>query len=233
MQSLFAAYDETLGVPPLVASCISFLRTYGMEREGLFRVATNQLTYNKAKTRMRKDSFNKAQGVDYKPTLVIGEMKPVFEEADYDSDGEEMFLSDIDDVAAVLKCFLLDLEEPVITFAAYEHIFAATLSLETCTINPSRWRITVNRAVQNMPLEHRNTLFFILDFLYDVSLNSEVNKMTLNNLGVVFGPAFMRAPDELSRTDMDPMKMIAEAKIIQKAAMLIIEEFAHTTDEEV
>lgn len=233
MQSLRASFDEKLGAPPLVVQSIMFLREYGLGREGLFRIATDHQYYQQAQIRMRQD-LNSAQDDTTpvrRPSLVIG--SPTDESLDKSStsedDLEQLVVTDVDDVASILKMFLLDLEDPVITMASFERIKSVTQELEQHHINQSRWRIIVNSVLQSMPEEHKSTLFFVLDFLADVADRSEVNKMTVANLAVVFAPALMRAPPSIAPPSMTDM--IAEARLAQKAVALIIEEFANTADE--
>ena len=227
MQSLKEAYNPHVGAPEIVVSCIEFLRSYGMDREGIFRVAPDQIMYNSAQTRMRKDSLRQKEDPSVRSSFVIGDTGGESTSENSSMDDDRMVLKDIDEIAAVLKIFLLDLDEPLITFTAFEKIKTATISLENHQINRSRWRVTVNNALQNMPEHHRNTLFYLLDFLEDVAANEEVNKMSISNLATVFGPAVMRSKCE----PKDVSEMMLELRSIQAALALMIEEFANTTDE--
>ena len=227
MQSLQEAYSPSLGAPEIVVSCVDFLRSYGMEREGIFRVAPDQLMFNSAQKMMRKDSLNQRENPTSRSSLIIGEPSTETSSDNSSNDDDRLVLKDIDEIAAVLKIFFLDLEEPLITFAAFEKIKSTTLSLESHLINRSRWRVTVNNALQNMPESHRNTLFYLLDFLDDVAAREDVNKMSISNLATVFGPALMRSKCE----PKDVTGMMVELRVIQVALSLMIEEFAHTIDD--
>ena len=227
MQSLQEAYSPSLGAPEIVVSCVDFLRSYGMDREGIFRVAPDQLMFTSAQTRMRKDSIKQRGDPTSRSSLVIGELPTESSSENSSVDDDRLVLKDIDEIAAVLKIFFLDLEEPLVTFAAFEKIKSTTIALENLLINRSRWRVTVNNALQNMPECHRNTLFYVLDFLEDIAANEDVNKMSISNLATVFGPALMRSKSE----PKDVTEMMVELRVIQVALSLMIEEFAHTIDD--
>jgi hypothetical protein len=175
---------------------------------------------------MRKDSLRK-DDPSQAPSLAIGDLGPTTNAKAALSEDELLVLHSIDEVAAALKMFFLDLEEPLVTFAAYEKVRTATLALQARQYNLSRWRIMVNNALQSMPEEHKCTLFYMLDFLEDVGDHSEFNKMPVSNLSVVFGPVFLRSKEPIT----DISTMMQESNIVQIAVSHIINEFAHTADE--
>lgn len=138
-------------VPELLVQSVEFLRKNGMQREGLFRHATDQRLYNDAERRMRKDSL-RTSALNARKSLVIGdggiasqaiETSPrsasLSEVEVGDDDAESpLILNDTDAVAAVLKMYLLNLPEPVITFRAFDGIKAATASLEEEALSRDR-----------------------------------------------------------------------------------------------
>ena len=228
-----------------------------MQREGLFRHATDQRLYNDAERRMRKDSL-RTSSLNARKSLVIGDggieasLGDAFHsavEADGDDDECPLILNDTDAVAAVLKMYLLNLPEPVITFHAFDIIKVATASLEEGALGRDRsvrshlspftlslcvcierWRSTAKDALMSMPAVNKLTLFFLIDFLREVASFEDQNKMGVSNLAVIFGPVLMRSDDTAcAHFSMDDMLM--EAKLLTKTAQCIIEDFAHIKGE--
>ena len=50
--------------------------------------------------------------------------------------------------------------------------------------------------VEKLPNVNYTIIAFLMPFLQKVHLNSEINKMTPSNLGIVFGPTLMRSKEE-------------------------------------
>ncbi|KAM5237961.1 GEM-interacting protein [Ctenodactylus gundi] len=106
------------------------------------------------------------------------------------------------DVTGVLKRFLQELTHPVVPF----HFYDAFISLaKTLHVNPGDDPGTpspspeVVRSLKTLlvqlPDSNYNTLRHLVAHLFRVATQFEENKMSANNLGIVFGPTLLRPPD--------------------------------------
>lgn len=83
--------------------------------------------------------------------------------------------------AVILKTFLRELPQPLLTFQAYEQILGIT-SVE------SSLRVTHCRLIlRSLPEHNYAVLRYLMGFLHEVSLESISNKMNSSNLACVFG----------------------------------------------
>src|SRR3990167_6116654 len=148
--------------------------------------------------------------------------------------------------------FLLQLPEPLVTFDLYESFIAAegfyflflfkkrlsplippTIILETFPIRSERVSF-VSKLIRTLPLCNKTILGYIAEFLFKLSRNSDVNRMTTSNLAICFGPALMRKEVE------DMKQVITDSPLIINIVRLIIEEYFYifhggellTSDEE-
>lgn len=85
--------------------------------------------------------------------------------------------------AVLLKTFLRDLEEPLMTFDSYDEI----ISFQTWSKDdkPRKVKILV---LERLPMDNYKLLKYIVQFLWKVMDRCDLNKMTCSNLAVVFGP---------------------------------------------
>ncbi|XP_012268555.1 rho GTPase-activating protein 1 isoform X1 [Athalia rosae] len=91
--------------------------------------------------------------------------------------------------AVLLKTFLRELDEPLMTFELYDEITQfQSLSKE------ERPQIVRNLLFEKLPEINYRLLQYIVQFLSRVMDRSDLNKMTSSNLAVVFGPNLVRAP---------------------------------------
>lgn len=102
-------------------------------------------------------------------------------------------------VAGLLKSWLLSLPEPLFGFELYD------LLLELFTKVPEESRLSHATVLLNQYLStSRRIIFsFLFEFLYDLSQFAEVNKMSPNNLGIVFGPNLIRPREHTQSTMLD------------------------------
>ena len=94
----------------------------------------------------------------------------------------------IDCIATLIKQFLMNLSEPVIPFELFDtHV----LPFDDLT-SDEKMMHHVKDLISKLPLAHRVTLRYLMEYLVVVKDHSQVNFMTSANLGVVFGPNLMR-----------------------------------------
>ncbi|KAI4467645.1 rho gtpase activating protein 11a [Holotrichia oblita] len=95
------------------------------------------------------------------------------------------------DVASVLKTFFRELPEPLFPYV-YHELFLR------CIILPSNNLNAVLLACLLLPSEHLNTLAYFMQFLYQVTEYSMLNKMDAYNLAVVIGPTLLPIEEKLA-----------------------------------
>uniref|UniRef100_A0A673I7H7 Rho GTPase-activating protein 1-like n=1 Tax=Sinocyclocheilus rhinocerous TaxID=307959 RepID=A0A673I7H7_9TELE len=141
---------DSEGIPLVMRDTIGFLQENGLKTEGIFRRSANVSLVKDVKLK-------------------------------YNS-GEEVSFSQLDDVhlaAVILKMFLRELPEPLLTYQLYNDI------VNFHSENTKHNALTYQH--QQLP-ESSHTLFLIFIVInVQVSAESEVNKMTNANLAVVFG----------------------------------------------
>ncbi|ELK07925.1 rho GTPase-activating protein 8 isoform X2 [Pteropus alecto] len=140
-------------IPPVLRFTVTYLREKGLRSEGLFRRSASVQTVSEIQR-------------------LYNQGKPV----NFDDYG------DIQVPATILKTFLRELPQPLLTFKAYEQVLGIT-SVE------SSLRVAYCRQIlQGLPEHHRAVLGYLVGFLHEVSRESIFNRMNSSSLACVFGP---------------------------------------------
>lgn len=87
-------------------------------------------------------------------------------------------------VAALMKSWLRELVDGIIPVDYFNDFKSAKTTTDLQNI------------LKAMPLINVISLEYILRFLFELSKFSEFNKMTPNNIGIVFGPTLFKCPSE-------------------------------------
>ncbi|XP_012783677.2 rho GTPase-activating protein 8 [Ochotona princeps] len=139
-------------IPPVLRSTVEYLREKGLRAEGLFRRSACVETVREVQR-------------------LYNQGKPV----NFDDYG------DIHVPAVVLKTFLRELPQPLLTFEAYEQILDITNVESSLRVNRCR------QILQGLPQHNYAVLRFLTGFLHEVSRESLFNKMNSSSLACVFG----------------------------------------------
>uniref|UniRef100_A0A2K5XJK2 GEM interacting protein n=1 Tax=Mandrillus leucophaeus TaxID=9568 RepID=A0A2K5XJK2_MANLE len=106
------------------------------------------------------------------------------------------------DVSSVLKRFLQELTDPVVPFHLYDAFISLAKTLhadpgdDPGTPSPSPEVIcSLKTLLVQLPDSNYNTLRHLVAHLFRVAARFMENKMSANNLGIVFGPTLLRPPD--------------------------------------
>ena len=107
-----------------------------------------------------------------------------------------------------MKTFFRELEEPLIPFNLQEQFLQSTCNLQLyqelkiclvkfkffiLVINDKRKKLSeIGDLIKRMPIPHRETLRTISSHLLKVVEQSSENRMTVQNVALVFGPNIMR-----------------------------------------
>lgn len=155
-------------IPVVMSTSVKFLREYGLEVEGIFRRSANIKTV--------KDfcsMFDAGHSVTYNNP------------------------DDVHCAAVIIKKFLRELPEPLMTFNLYDIIIASTSIPDSAEKIKVVWYILRNE----LPDENFLLLKFLMEFLSEVMSHSSENKMTSMNLAIVFGPNLMWSKSQAASLD--------------------------------
>ncbi|KAL4686156.1 hypothetical protein H8957_005351 [Semnopithecus entellus] len=127
--------------------------------------------------------------------------------AAFDINNKEMSVMmsemDVNAIAGTLKLYFRELPEPLFTDEFYPN-FAEGIALsdpvakESCLLN----------LLLSLPEANLLTFLFLLDHLERVSEKEAVNKKSLHNLAMVFGPTLLRPSEKESKLPANPSQPI-------------------------
>uniref|UniRef100_A0A8P4FVR0 N-chimaerin n=1 Tax=Dicentrarchus labrax TaxID=13489 RepID=A0A8P4FVR0_DICLA len=124
----------------------------------------------------------------------------------FDRDGEKADIStnayeDINIITGALKLYFRELPIPLITYDAHPRfIDAAKIS------DPEKRLEALHEALKLLPPAHCETLRYLMAHLKRVTQNEKDNLMSSENLGIVFGPTLMRAPELDAMTALNDIR---------------------------
>jgi len=155
-------------IPIVIRTCVEFLRKHALTTEGIFRRSPLSTTIDEL-----KQQFNRGEEVHLHP-------------------------SDVHAPAVLIKKFLRELPEPLLTFEFYD------VAVDICSL-PNDQRVSKMRTELKtyLPDENYKLLTYIVRFLEEVVQNSDENRMSTGNLAIIFGPNLMWSKyDTTSLTSM-------------------------------
>lgn len=123
--------------------------------------------------------------------------------------------TDVHTVASLLKLYLRELPEPVIPYAKYDEFL---LCAKFFTKEQETGMKELIKQVKTIPPVNFNLLKYICRFLDEVQSYSDVNKMSVQNLGTVFGPNILRPKVE------DPVTIMEGTVLVQQLMSVLISE---------
>ncbi|KAM8731683.1 rho GTPase-activating protein 29 isoform 2-T3 [Acanthopagrus schlegelii] len=178
-----AAKNSQDGIPFIIRKCTSEIENRALNIKGIYRV-------NGAKSRVEKLCQAFENG---KHLVELSELYP-------------------HDISNVLKLYLRQLPEPLILFRYYNDFIGLAkesqsiiveeleaLRLSPTSVAPAQVSVELNRVLfkikdllKQLPPAHYKTLQFLIEHLHRVTEQSEENKMTASNLGIIFGPTLIK-----------------------------------------
>ncbi|XP_027440657.2 GEM-interacting protein isoform X1 [Zalophus californianus] len=122
------------------------------------------------------------------------------------------------DVSSVLKRFLQELTDPVVPFHLYDAFISLAKTLhadpghDPGTPSPSPEVIrSLKTLLVQLPDSNYSTLRHLVAHLFRVAAQFEENKMSANNLGIVFGPTLLRPPDGPGTAGAGPVTCLLDS----------------------
>ncbi|KAN0048111.1 hypothetical protein ACTA71_002506 [Dictyostelium dimigraforme] len=153
-------FEQGRPIPSFLQRVCDYLYDNAPPEEGIFRLSANQKTLDMAREEI---------------------------ETGVDLDYNEM---DIHAVAGVLKLWVRNLPEPLLTYKYFE-TFVDIADLET----KEEKIAMIKTVVEKLPFENKFSTFYLMRLLTKVSENSAINKMTPNNISIVFATLLLRKKD--------------------------------------
>lgn len=147
-------------VPRIVYQCIRAIDNFGLEVEGIYRTNGNQNQVQEIKKMFDADSAN------------VDLLHP------------SANVNDIHAVASALKQYFHELPDPLLT-AEYHDEFVRAAQID----NDVQRRDAIHATINKLPDPNYTTLRYLVFHLYRVQEREAINRMSIVNLGIVWGPA--------------------------------------------
>lgn len=176
-------------IPSIIVHCVNEIEQRGLHEKGLYRISGCDKT-----VRELKEKFLRSKNI---PSL-----------------------SNVDDIHAIcglLKDFLRNLKEPLLTFRLNKTFMEAAEILDEDNSIAAMYQ-----AVGELPRANRDTLAFLMVHLQRVAQSPDT-KMDVNNLAKVFGPTIVAH----AVPDPDPMTLLQDTKrqpkVVERLLLLPME----------
>ncbi|XP_041802436.1 rho GTPase-activating protein 15 isoform X1 [Chelmon rostratus] len=197
---------ERSTVPRFVKLCTEAVEKRGLDTDGIYRVSGNLAVIQKLRFLVNHERAVTTDGRFMFPKELVQEEKLNLDESDWE---------DVHVITGALKLFFRELPEPLVPFGFFTDIVE--------TVKMSDYMDKVDRLkclVLNMPPPNHDTLQFMCRHLKRVLERSDTNRMTTQNIGIVFGPTLMRP-------ERDNGNMAVNMVYQNQAVELILSEFDH------
>jgi len=97
-------------------------------------------------------------------------------------------------ITGLLKLYFRELPEPLLSFLLHDQFMQIAQCIDETSEKKHLKELSV--LISQLPIENQTLLKELTLFLYEVSEHSKVNRMTADNLGIVFGPNLLRSNTE-------------------------------------
>lgn len=149
-------------VPLVVYQCIQAVDLFGLDHEGIYRVSGNTVQVQELKAQFDRNALS----VDFR--------------------NPEAFHHDVNNPANLLKQFLRELPDPLLTSEHYPALIDAARIPDDLIRRDS-----LHAIINALPDPNYATLRALVLHLHRVDEHQEANRMTPTNLAVVFAPTLM------------------------------------------
>ncbi|KAJ7668337.1 Rho GTPase activation protein [Mycena rosella] len=149
---------DNVELPPIMEKCCQAIEKYGIESQGIYRLSGTVTKVANLRQRLDKD----------------------LESVDLDA---PEWSSDINNVASVMKMWLRELPDPLLTCELQQGF------IDAAKIENDRLRhIRLHERVNDLPDANYATLKYFLGHLHRINQHAAENSMSVQNLAIVFGP---------------------------------------------
>jgi hypothetical protein len=149
---------DNVEVPPIMVKCCEAIEKYGIRSQGIYRVSGTTSKVANLRQKLERD----------------------LEAVDLDA---PEWSGDINNVASVLKMWLRELPDPLLTDSLHQGF------IEAAKIENDRLRhIRLHERVNELPDPNYAALKYFMGHLHRINQHSAENSMSMQNLSIVFGP---------------------------------------------
>uniref|UniRef100_A0A8C2GUF6 Rho GTPase activating protein 9 n=1 Tax=Cyprinus carpio TaxID=7962 RepID=A0A8C2GUF6_CYPCA len=163
---------EKSTVPQFVRKCTDAVERKGLETDGIYRVSGNLAVIQKLRFAVNHERAVTTDGRYLFPEDLVQERL----------DLDDPQWEDIHVITGALKLFFRELPEPLVPYGFFQDIVETVSELK--------------HLVLSMPPPNHHTLRHMIQHLRRVMECSDSNRMTTQNIGIVFGPTLMRPENE-------------------------------------
>ena len=178
LKSIMDNDNEKNSIPTVCERIFKYLEENALHTEGLFRVPGD--------------------------AQAIVEIRSAFDSEDGDKIDFDKYT--VHDVGGVFKLFFREFPDPLFPYSFFDHLLSIIGEYESKSENSTKgkeYKILIDnlcKVISGLPKENQVLLKRLLEFLQKVSLNSKENKMTPQNLAVVFAPNIIRPKEDTMQT---------------------------------
>uniref|UniRef100_A0A8C9V2B0 Rho GTPase activating protein 9 n=1 Tax=Scleropages formosus TaxID=113540 RepID=A0A8C9V2B0_SCLFO len=194
---------EKSTVPRFVRMCTEAVEKRGLETDGIYRVSGNLAVIQKLRFTVDHERAVSTDGRYLFPEELVQEKLNL----------DDSQWEDIHVITGALKLFFRELPEPLVPYSSFADI-VETVKMSDYLEKVDRMRCLV----LSMPAPNRDTMHFMIRHLRRVMEHSDSNRMTTQNIGIVFGPTLMRP-------ERDNVNMAINMVYQNQAVELILGEF--------
>lgn len=120
--------------------------------------------------------------------------------------GEKLVFEDPHEAAVLLKTFLRELKEPLLTHELYDEV----MQFQSWSKDEQRRQVSI-LVMEKLPEDNYKVLKYVISFLSRVMERADLNKMTSQNLAVVFGPNLIWSENvTMSLSVIGPINMFTQ-----------------------
>ncbi|KAG9276981.1 rho GTPase-activating protein 9 [Astyanax mexicanus] len=169
---------EKSTVPRFVRNCTETVEKKGLEMDGIYRVSGNLAVIQKLRFAVNHERAVSTDGRYLFPEELVQVDRIDLEDPQWE---------DIHVITGALKLFFRELPEPLVPYGFFHDIVE--------TVKMSDYLDKVNRMkllIISMPPPNHDTMRHMFRHLKRVMEHSDSNRMTTQNIGIVFGPTLMR-----------------------------------------
>uniref|UniRef100_A0A673H0E2 Rho GTPase activating protein 9 n=1 Tax=Sinocyclocheilus rhinocerous TaxID=307959 RepID=A0A673H0E2_9TELE len=163
---------EKSSVPQFVRKCTDAVERRGLETDGIYRVSGNLAVIQKLRFAVNHERAVTTDGRYLFPEDLVQERL----------DLDDPQWEDIHVITGALKLFFRELPEPLVPYGFFHDVVETVSELKLLVLS--------------MPPHNQHTLQHMIQHLRRVMERSDSNRMTTQNIGIVFGPTLMRPENE-------------------------------------
>ncbi|KAA0712657.1 Rho GTPase-activating protein 9 [Triplophysa tibetana] len=172
---------EKCTVPQFVRKCTEAVERKGLQTDGIYRVSGNLATIQKLRFAVDHERAVTTDGRYLFPEDLVQERL----------DLDDPQWEDVHVITGALKLFFRELPEPLVPYEFFQDM------VDTVKISDHLEKVErLKLLVINMPPPNHDTLLHMIRHLTRVMECSDSNRMTTQNIGIVFGPTLMRPENE-------------------------------------